>query len=174
MALKKITPTDNAEGFKFEKKGDKIDGYYIKTTEVTIDGRPVKKHIFKTAKGLVSVLGQFQLGQQLAEVPTGSRVVAVLLGIQKLKAGKTMKLYDVSFDDEDGLDSGTVEAASEAVETELEEVEEDDVSVDSEEEPLDVAPAARATPPKTVAKPPTADAQARVQALLAKSRSKSA
>ncbi len=170
MALKKVVRLDNTDSFKFENKGDKLEGYYKKTTEVTINGQNVKKHIFETANGLVSVLGQFDLGKQLAEVPANSRVVATLMGIQKLKGGKTMKIYDVAYDDADVSESAaTSEACADDLEDAYEEagVDEDEISDDEIK-----TPATRVASNKPAASAPSAANQAKFQAMLQKAKTK--
>lgn len=159
MALEKANRTGNAAPFKFEKRGDSLKGYYVKTEAVTINGSAVKQHLFKTATGFVSVLGQADMYKQLVDNNCVNNYVEITFSgeVQKLKGGKTMKLYDVAFDRADTLDN--------SVSTPVDE----DVYVD-EEEPADEIEVARATPPARAAAAPDAARKARTEALLSGGR----
>lgn len=98
MALVNKPRASNDKGFKFEKTGQSLEGYYIETIEITLDGDLVKKHIFKTESGIVSVLGQAFLTREFKETPRGTYVRLTLLE-EKEKVGKGwMKTYDVKWD----------------------------------------------------------------------------
>lgn len=180
MAFKKKTDLGNVSPFKFEKKGDSITGYYLKTDSIQIEGKDVKRHVFQTSEGIVGVLGQQNLGSQLSDVPTGTMVKAVLLGIQKLPRNRTLKVYEVHTDDEDVMDQDAVESSA-AFEGEDANTDEDldtegeaETDLDSEEQAVDEIKPARAKPPVQAAKAPDASRKAQVAALLSKGRAKSA
>lgn len=169
MALKKAVSSDSGDvaRFKFEKKGDRINGYYIRTEVIQIEGKDVKKHIFSTSDGLVSVLGQANLEKQLLENNCKNVYVeAVFTGqVQKLKGGRTMKLYDLSFDDEDKYSGPTTaeeEVAEEYVTLGSEDSEEDSLE---DEAPLDEVQPQRQAPARTAA-PVDAARKAKMDALM--------
>lgn len=158
----------DATAFKFEKAGDRLDGYYLKTESITIEGREVKKHVFATAKGLVSVLGQADMAQQLKDNDLGGRRVVITFSgkVQKLRGGKTMKLYDVDFDRADVYKTPDSEPElAEGTEAYADEY-------TDEEEVLDEVQRTTARKPAHAAVAPDAAAQARVQALLGRNRTK--
>lgn len=163
MALERVQRTDDATSFKFTKKGDTLQGYYIKTDTITIDGREVKRHLFETDTGLISVLGQADMHKQLMDGDCVNRFVEVVFSgtVKKLKGGRTMKLYDVAVDRTKvwtGSDAADLESGD------LEGIEDSDVA--EEETPVDELPPARPTRPARVAATPSATSQARVQAML--------
>ncbi len=169
MALKKANDLGNTTGFKFEKKGDKLVGYYIKTTEEIINGSNCKKHFFGTKSGIVTVLGQANMYKQLVDNNCQSCMVEVSFtgNALKLKGGKTMKVYEVYFDETDRWDGGEIETAG-VDQDEVDGYDEpsDDTALDEEEAPLDESPPARTTAPKHAAAPADPAGRAAVQNLL--------
>lgn len=175
MAFKKKTDFGNTEGFKFEKPKQSLEGYYMGSTVIQIDGSDVKKHIFSTSKGLVSVLGQAHLGQLLEGLNPGTMVRATYVSSRKLKKG-TMKLYELEYDEDDvietdGIQLAEPEASEPEEEAAEEEYQEEAVEEEAEEEQAPPPPVKRAAPPtqrpapgKTTAVSP--DQKARAQALL--------
>ena len=163
MALTKVTREEDATPFKFEKAGDTLKGYYTGTSEIEIDGRPVKKHTFVTTDGLKTVLGQADLYKQLSgNNCLNFYVEATFTGdAQKLKGGKTMKIYSVAVDKSDKYEGAQIQDS-------------DGEDVDSDifdaEPAADEVPPMRATPPKFATKAPSAESQAEVQALLGRAR----
>lgn len=151
MALQKAERTGNTTPFKFEKGGDKLAGYYVRTTDEVINGSTVKKHVFKTANGYLSVLGQADMYKQLVDNECKNTYVEITFSgdVQKLKGGKTMKLYDVAFDRSDTLDGETVPSVTE-----------DDTD---DMEPMDEPELPRAAAP---ARKPAPESVDRVRALL--------
>lgn len=176
MALKKVIRTDNTDSFKFEKKGQTLKGYYLKTVVKPINGKDCNVHLFQTSKGLVSVLGQHDLSQQLAEITLGCYIEATFTGVKNLKGGKTMKLYDVGWDDSDTIDvdsvdteAGTEEPAEEEEQDSSDDVADDEPAEDEEEEtPMDEVKTAPAR--SIAAKPGNTNASSKVNALLNKNR----
>lgn len=165
MGMKKAQDLGQSQGFKFETKGQTLKGYYLKTTDEVINGSPCKKHYFQTAEGLVTVLGQANMYKQLTDNNCQNLAVEITFTGQalKLKGGKTMKVYEVSYDEEDVWDgAGTV--AAETVGDDIDDG--DDTDLDDDPAPLDETPPARAAAPKQRAVAPAADRQARVQKLL--------
>ena len=89
--------------FKFTKAGDTLKGYYQGQVQKTINGSPVIEHTYKTESGLMSVLGQSNILQQIKNnnIKPGMYVEIEFSGeMQKLRSGKTMKVYDIAYDDE--------------------------------------------------------------------------
>ena len=141
MAKQKAVRAGNTSGFKFEKAGDTLSGYYIGTTEEMINGSLAKKHVFKTATGLVSVLGQADMYKQLVGNDCLNLNVDITFTGQvlKLKGGKTMKLYDVEFDPDDQYDAGASGGHEDYA---------DESEPGEEESPADEIPVARASAPR--------------------------
>jgi hypothetical protein len=101
MAMKEIADTGSGEKFKFENKGDTIEGFYLGSGSITINGKPVVKHSFQKADGtVVSPLGNYKLDELLSKVTVGAWTKVEYTGLQKLKAGKTLKGFRVASDDE--------------------------------------------------------------------------
>lgn len=161
MALEKAIRTGNSTGFKFVNKGDTLKGYYLGTTVEPINGKDVDVHRFKNESGIFSVLGQADIKGQFKSngVTAGMWVEITFSGeMQKLKGGRTMKLYDVLFNRDD-LDSGESTGPS---------LEED--YGDEEDSYGEVAVAAPVAPAKA-ATAPSSDRQAAMRALLNRNRS---
>lgn len=158
MALQKAVKASQAQGFKFVNEGDSLKGYYQGQVTKTINGSPAIEHTYKTEAGLLSVLGQANILNQYKNnnIEPGTYVEITFTGnVQRLKNGRTMKVYDVAFDNEDTDSSPTAPTDDSAEpETDLDADEVSDVA------PY-VAPKA-ASAPRTV----TTSQQAKVQSLL--------
>jgi hypothetical protein len=162
MALQKASKANNAVGFKFTKAGDTLKGYYQGQVTKTINGSPAVEHTYKTKDGLLSLLGQAHILNQIKNngIEPGTYVEISFTGnAQKLKGGRTMKVYDVAFDRDD---TDSSEAPSQEAEQEYGDDGVDDES-ENEEETVAYAPP---TPAKTPAAAPSAERQARVKDLL--------
>jgi hypothetical protein len=160
-------------------KGSTFEGYYVGSKEVTTSMGPSRLHVFQTDKGNVGVWGSAQLNAKLQGL---QGMMTFIKFVNEIKVPKgTMKNFEVEYDDEQTIDVGGAEvnfrnagsepeaeeedtAAEEPAEDDAEEATEDD----AEEEP---APAPRRAPPaaavtqKPRAAAPSAEQQARVQAL---------
>lgn len=157
MALQTAQKSVQATGFKFLKQGDTIKGYYQGQVQKTINGSPAIEHTYKTPNGVLSVLGQANILNQFKNngVVPGTYVEITFSGkMEKLKNGRTMKVYDVKFD----LDDSDTSAGPPTNDVEWEGAEESNESAEEN----------NYTPP--TAKSPSSDSQARVQALLNKGR----
>jgi hypothetical protein len=164
MALQKAKKDSTSTAFKFVEAGDTLKGYYQGQVTKTINGSPAVEHTYKTTKGLFGVLGQANILNQLKNngINPGTYVEITFTGnVQRLKNGRTMKVYDVSFDPEN-LDSNatapTLEASDESDEGLFEDAPE-----------MDEAPVVRAAP-KVTATTPDAAKRARLQAMLNSSK----
>ncbi len=172
MAMTKVIQRGSTTSYKFEKKGDTILGYYAGTTVEQINGTPANKHVFITDKGALSVLGQINMYNQLKDsAALGKKVEVVFTGqAQKLKGGRTMKVYEVSVDHDDVLDTAGLPSLEESNNDMDEEQEESELA---DETPLpDEVPPPRAAAPRTPANTPSAASQARTKALLSGIRNK--
>jgi hypothetical protein len=159
MALQKARKDSNSTPFKFLNAGDSIKGYYQGQVTKTINGLPAVEHIYKTPTGVVGVLGQANILNQIKNngITPGMYVEITFSGqMQRLKNGRTMKVYDVSFDPND-LDSDV----SAPVDNTEEYGDEEDEAEPALERPSKPAVAAQA---------PTPARQAQVQALLNKAK----
>lgn len=164
MALERAVKTDNSTGFKFVKKGDSLQGYYLGTTVKPINGKDTDVHAFRTESGINTVLGQADIKSQIKNngITKGTWMEITFTGeMQKLKAGRTMKLYDVAFD----RDNTDLESSYNP--NEAEDAEEDEEELESEEVAY-VPP----TPPRTATQVPNTTRQAQFQAAINKSKSK--
>lgn len=174
MALKRAQDLGQTQGFKFEKKGDVLKGYYIKTTEEVINGSRCKKHFFHTKNGIVTVLGQANMYKQLTDNNCQNLYVEVTFTGQKLplKGGKTMKIYSVDYDETDvygEANSVETQTLGEVDQNEIDdydgEAEEAEAELEADEPAADeVPPARQAQPPKKAAQPAS---KSHVQNLLA-------
>lgn len=155
MALEKAVRPSDTQPFKFENRGDTLKGYYMRTSEETINGSLVKKHVFKTQEGLKSVLGQADMYKQLIDNNCLKNYVEVTFtgNVQKLKGGRTMKLYDVSFDDQDTIGTSHDEQIPDTAPSSREEslyLQESDFNSDDLEEVSIPAPSRVTLKPQTV------------------------
>lgn len=119
MAFKKKIDIGQTDQFKFEEVNTTLEGYYIGTFDIVIEGRDVKKHVFQTEAGLVSVLGQTHLTQLLGGMTIGVLIRAIFIGTKVIKKGfNPMKMFDLEYDETQVLDLGTVQSAQGQVESE--------------------------------------------------------
>lgn len=110
MAMKTKIASERGEKFKFENKGDQLEGYYLGSEQREINGDPVTVHNIKTDKGLFSPFGSYDLNRKLADMQNGVRVRITFNGKKSLGKGKTVKEFTVEYDEDD-----TIEAAPSAV-----------------------------------------------------------
>lgn len=159
MALEKAVRSGNSTGFKFEKRGDTLKGYYLGTTEEAVNGRPTKVHRFTNELGTFSVLGQADLYQQLKRnnVSPGTYTEISFTGetMQTGKGKSPMKLYEVAFDRTD-IFTGSISDT----------IEESDYEEEADEEPAYNPPVAPAIAPST----PSAEQRAKIRATLTAAR----
>jgi len=158
MALQKANQ-GGATPFKFQSAGDSIKGYYQGQVQKTINGSPAIEHTYKTEAGIVGVLGQANILNQIKNnnITPGTYVEITFSGkMQKLKSGKTMKVYDVSFDTEDLDTDASAPVADEG---------------EPDEDLTDEVLPVKASKPSAPAVTPSAANQARIQALLNRSKS---
>lgn len=176
MALKNKADFGNTEQFKFEKKGTKLDGYYKGTTDIVIEGRDVKKHVFNTSKGLVSVLGQTHLTQLLQDIPLNCRVVATYVDTKVIKKGfNPMKMFELQYDEEEKDPGASLDLSEESIEDEAveeeyaDEVVEDEVVEEEPQQPVRRASTPSSKPTSGATRSPlSAEQKARQNALLGK------
>jgi hypothetical protein len=154
------------------------EGYFIGTRQV-----PSKKsktgfcslHILQTKNGNLGVWGKTNLDQKLLGVEPGTMVRITFVGMVETNANPMYK-YRVEQDRDNTIDVSTVTAAKGGQEPEDSTGDDDrdaggddddtDPDLDSDEGAADEAPPARATPPRRAATTPSAERQAKVQALL--------
>lgn len=113
MSFERAQNTFDTTPRKFADKGEKLEGYYLKTVEETINGNAVLKHYFETTTGTVTVLGQKDLTSKLVgNNLKNCRVIITYDGIKKLSGGRTLKQYTVDFDRQDQYDAAAAPAAA--------------------------------------------------------------
>ncbi len=98
MAFQEVNVSGGGEKFKFESKGDKIEGHYLGDDTINIAGKEVIRHTFKTAKATISTLGSYQLNEVMEKVTPGQLVRVTYTGDKALKAGKSMKTFKLEVD----------------------------------------------------------------------------
>jgi hypothetical protein len=85
---------------KFENVGDTVSGVIIDLgIQTWQDGSKSPKLTLRTADGdKVLTASQFQLKQKMAELrpEVGDSIKVTLEGVEKLQAGKTMKVFNVA------------------------------------------------------------------------------
>lgn len=171
MALVKANK-GSASPFKFDAPGVTLKGYYQGQVKKTINGMPAIEHTYKTASGLVGVLGQANILKQFENngVLPGTYVEITFTGeTMKLKGGRTMKVYDVAFDSENTDASPQAPSDEETADAE------DDYGLgESEEEEAPAPIAARPTAPRAPAAAASPARQAAVQAMINKNRARTA
>ena len=166
MALQKAKKDSTSTAFKFVEAGDTLKGYYQGQVTKTINGSPAVEHTYKTPKGVFGVLGQANILNQLKNngINPGTYVEITFTGnVQRLKNGRTMKVYDVSFDPEN-LDSDATPPTLEASEDET------DSGLFEDAPEMDEAPVSRVVAAKVTATTPDAAKRARLQAMLNSSK----
>jgi hypothetical protein len=110
MAFKEVVGQGGGEKFKFEKEGDTLEGHYMGSSLIEIQGKEVVKHTFKTATGILSPLGSADLNQKLEEVPVGALTRCTYLGKKALKGGKTVKTFKILVDEDNRIEVASAHA----------------------------------------------------------------
>lgn len=107
MAMKQATSKNgggkfgDATIFKFEAVGDELSGTLVEKGKRAFDDKDVNRYVVKGDDGTTySFLGSFKLDELLEEVPVGARVEIKYTKKARLKGGKTLKEFDVMYDDE--------------------------------------------------------------------------
>lgn len=81
--------------------GDAIEGWFVKTEIYEGNYGDTEKYIIETPNGeLKGVFTCANLAKQFNNVPEGSYVWITYNGEVKTKSGRTVKVYDVEYDDE--------------------------------------------------------------------------
>lgn len=82
-------------------EGDAAEGIYIKKETVEGNYGPQDKYILETPEGdKIGIFATKGLARQFNNVPEGAYVWIVYKGEQTTRAGRTVKVYDVEYDDE--------------------------------------------------------------------------
>lgn len=184
MARKKVVALDCDSTVKFEKIGQEAQGFYLGYKTITTDVGDSKLHVFTGESGNFGIFGCYQLDTKLADVPKGHLTFVEFQGKAKLKGGKTMKNFDVDYDDEIALDVSTISSSNSSSSNNVEESSEELLADDSSEDDVDdsvieeeevEAQQAKTQRPlsKASTHPPAAlnkQSQSNIQALLAKSK----
>jgi hypothetical protein len=106
MAMQKVNESSgfaDGEIFKFETAGDTVEGYLIGKTKIQFaEDEPARnKYIVKTSSGVVNFVGSKKLDDALPAIENGTRVRIKYTKKEKLKGGKTIKLFDIEYDPSD-------------------------------------------------------------------------
>ena len=83
------------------KVGDKLEGRYIKLENVKSDFGDTVKYIVEATDGeKYGIFGSASLNSQFGNVPVNSYVWVEYKGEVTSKSGRTVKQYEVEYDDE--------------------------------------------------------------------------
>lgn len=172
MAFEKLFDASNASPFKFEKKGDVLEGFYMGSFDYTGDYGPTKKHIFQTSEGAVVIFGQRNLMQQLPSATVGATLRITYTGdkVSDKKGRQPMKLFQIEQDRKNKVEVVGVDLTP--AEPQFEDSNESEDDVDTAE--ADEVTPARAVAPRQPAAAPDAERQRKVQELLNRGRNKTA
>lgn len=80
--------------------GDKLEGVYCGKEEFTGKFGPTTKYIVKSGETSYGVYGSASLNRQFSQIPEGSYVWIEYLGEVPSKNGRTVKNYNVDYDDD--------------------------------------------------------------------------
>lgn len=152
-----------------------IEGYFLGSKDTQSDYGPGKLHIFQTSEGTIGVWGKTRMDKLLTSELVGQMVLVTFTGmIAPSKKGRRPSYgYKVQHDPENTIDTSTINLSPSASDEEDSFEEEESFETEAEEAYEEPAPA-RAVAPKVAAVAPDASRQAKVQALLNKSRNKTA
>jgi hypothetical protein len=102
MAMK----STRTEGFKFNAKGDSIEGYYLGNEAKTLQFGPTFEHRVQMEDGTTqSFLGTKLLNDELGKVPAGSLIRVTYEGeVPKKKGPGKYRSFIVEYDDENSID----------------------------------------------------------------------
>lgn len=98
MANEKWSEIESPPPFKFQEKGDEIQGEYRGEHETEFEGRKVKIYDINTAdKGIVGVFGCTILDRLMHDkrIVVGKKVRIVYEGDQPLGRGRRLRLFKV-------------------------------------------------------------------------------
>lgn len=161
-----------------------VEGYYLGFRMVENKRSKTgesKLHFFQTAKGNIGVWGKTDLDRKLVSVALGTMTRATFDKMKACPGKNDMYLYKVETDTENVIEVADLpdnqESQSDGGEpdsTEPEYEQEEETDVDADEPPVDELPPARAARPQQAAPTPDAARQAKVQALLSKTRARTA
>lgn len=166
MAFETVFDASQASVYKFENKGDKMEGYYMGSFDHTGDYGPTKKHVFQTERGAEVIFGQRHLMQQLPNIKAGTMVRITYTEdlAPKAKGRQPMKLFKFEQDRKNTIDVVGVDFTPTAETASSFEDVSDDVQDDIQE--LDTTPPQRATRPAIPASAPSAASIAAAQRAL--------
>lgn len=180
MARKKVVDLNVDKTLSFGdkpdqvKRGREVSGYLLGHKKITTDYGPATVHILQGKDGNFGIYGSKQLTDNLMQIELGVMVFVKYVDKVKIKGGKTLKKFDVEFDDEDVIEVTGIQAAAsdpsdagdEAEEEEEEEQEAEEEEAEEEEEEEEETQAASSRP---LSKPNSATSS-KAQALLSKGR----
>lgn len=176
MARKKVVDLNVEKTLSFGdkadqvKRGREVSGYLLGHKKITTDYGPATVHILQGADGNFGIYGSKQLTDNLTQIELGTMVFVKYVEKIKLKGGKTLKKFDVEFDDEDRIEvNGITDSASDPSDDSEDEEEMEASSDDEGEEEIEEEAEEEEAPPIRNTKPASA-ASAKAQALLQKNR----
>ena len=172
MAVKTMVDSSSAAQFKFERIGQTLKGYLVASEEFPLNGKLVKKHIFKNEKGLVGVLGSKNLNDKIATLISqfglGLWVEATYSSSMKTKQPQPMKVFTVAYDEDNREEGGISSQSFPSEETDYVPAEDELAEPDMEEESALSSAKTSGAPTRVTNNPVQVnkEAQARVQSVL--------
>ncbi len=154
-----------------------VEGYYLGSRATPDKGfGPGTLHFFQTATGNVGVWGKSRLNSLLTKDLIGTMVRPTFTGMSpKVKGRNPSYLFDLEVDEANTIDvSGLDTNPTTYQDDDDSDYQSDDVAdeadVDADDAPADEVPPARAAAPRRPVTTPSAESQARTQALLRQRR----
>lgn len=163
MAFEPVFDASQAKVFKFENKGDKMEGYYMGSFDHTGDYGPTKKHVFQTERGAEVIFGQRHLMQQLPAIVPGTMVRITWTDelAPKAKGRAAMKLFKFEQDRKNTIEVKGVDFVP------TDTVADDTYGFEEvTDAPMDEVAPVRASRPSVPASAPSPERQAAAQRLL--------
>lgn len=156
-----------------------IEGYFLGSKETQSDYGPGKLHLFQTSDGVVGVWGKTRMNTLLTEDHRGQMVLLSFTGmIAPSKKGRRPSYgFKLQYDPENTIDVSNIDLSAAPSAEDDEDLglgeEHNEMSTDGLEDELEaeVRPAP-AVAPRVAASVPSADRQAKMQALLNSRRAK--
>lgn len=103
MARQKVLDLDTDKIVKFEKRGQSFKGYYLGTRRVNTGMSESSLHVFSCEGENVGMWGSAKLDRLIGSVPKGHMTFVTFQGKRKIGGGKTLKMFDLEFDDQNRL-----------------------------------------------------------------------
>jgi hypothetical protein len=183
MARKKVLDLNADSTIEWAKVGQQLNGYYLGFKTVTTDFGPSKLHVLVTDAGTVGCWGSAQLDSKLGTVAKGTATFITFGGKTKIAGGKTMKNFDVEYDDDDKMevsstvvnfsnDSTESDDDNTAADDDTQDIDQDAPAGEEDDNDTEINAAAEPAPKKGLPAGPTPEQKSKANAMLAKLQAK--